>query len=224
VQAAWPICLGYVPIGLAFGVLAQKSGLGPLEAGLMSVLVFAGSAQFIAVSMLNTGAGLIPIVLTTFLVNLRHVLMSSTLALHLGRCSKKFLTLFAYGVTDVSFAVNTARFRDGDWHPRSALVLNHTANLVWIVSSMIGAWAGNLIPPGSFGIDYALSAMFICLLVFQLRGYVHVLAGLVAGVLATALALVLPGNLYIVLASVGSATLVFALRRIVPGKGSSVVP
>ena len=50
--AAWPICLGYMPIGLAFGVLAQKAGLSPLEIGLMSVLVFAGSSQFIAVSML----------------------------------------------------------------------------------------------------------------------------------------------------------------------------
>ncbi len=51
IAAAWPICLGYAPIGLAFGVLAQKAGLTPLEIGLMSVIVFAGSSQFIAVSM-----------------------------------------------------------------------------------------------------------------------------------------------------------------------------
>jgi len=57
VRAAWPICLGYVPIGLAFGVLAQKAGLSPLAIGLMSAFVFAGSAQFIAVAMLGTGAG-----------------------------------------------------------------------------------------------------------------------------------------------------------------------
>jgi predicted branched-subunit amino acid permease len=56
VAAAWPICLGYAPIGLAFGVLAQKAGLTPAEIGLMSLLVFAGSAQFIAVSMLSGGA------------------------------------------------------------------------------------------------------------------------------------------------------------------------
>jgi 4-azaleucine resistance transporter AzlC len=76
-QAGWPICLGYIPIGLAFGVLAQKAGLSPLHIGLMSALVFAGSAQFIAVSMLAAGASATAIILTTFVVNLRHVLMST---------------------------------------------------------------------------------------------------------------------------------------------------
>jgi len=81
--AAWPICLGYAPIGLAFGVLAQKAGLTPLEIGLMSVIVFAGSSQFIAVSMLAAGASVFSIVTTTFIVNLRHFLMSSALAVYL---------------------------------------------------------------------------------------------------------------------------------------------
>ena len=61
--AAWPICLGYVPIGLAFGVLARNIGLSPWEIGLMSLLVYAGSAQFIAVSMLGGGSAAIPIIL-----------------------------------------------------------------------------------------------------------------------------------------------------------------
>ena len=75
-MAAWPICLGYIPIGLAFGVLAQKAGLSVLEIGSMSIFVFAGSSQFIAVSMLSTGAGAASIIVTTFMVNLRHLLMS----------------------------------------------------------------------------------------------------------------------------------------------------
>ena len=58
---AWPICLGYIAIGLAFGVIAQKAGLSPVEIGLMSLLVYAGSSQFIAVSMLSAGAGIVPI-------------------------------------------------------------------------------------------------------------------------------------------------------------------
>ncbi|MGD9037717.1 MAG: AzlC family ABC transporter permease, partial [Syntrophobacterales bacterium] len=68
--AAWPICLGYFPIGLAFGVLAQKAGLHPVEIALMSILVFAGSAQFIAVSMISGGATVLSIVITTFVINL----------------------------------------------------------------------------------------------------------------------------------------------------------
>jgi 4-azaleucine resistance transporter AzlC len=94
VVAAWPICLGYAPIGLAFGVLAEKAGLSPLEIGLMSVIVFAGSSQFIAVSMLAAGASALSIVATAFVVNLRHFLMSSALAVYLKNSDRKKLTFF----------------------------------------------------------------------------------------------------------------------------------
>ena len=119
--AAWPICLGYMPIGLAFGVLAQKAGLLPLEIGLMSVIVFAGSSQFIAVSMLAAGASIFSIVATTFMVNLRHFLMSSALAVYMKNADRKKLSFFAYGVTDESFAVNLSKFRDSAWDLDSAL-------------------------------------------------------------------------------------------------------
>ena len=109
-HAGWPICLGYVPIGMAFGVLAQKAGLTPFQIGLMSILVFAGSAQFIAVSMLTGGASAPAIIATTFVVNLRHVLMSSALAIYLRTAHRGLLALFAYGVTDESFAVNLPLF------------------------------------------------------------------------------------------------------------------
>jgi predicted branched-subunit amino acid permease len=76
-RAAGPICLGYVPIGLAFGVLAQKAGLEPWQVGAMSVLVFAGGAQFISVAMLQEGAAALAIVVTTFVVNQRHTSATS---------------------------------------------------------------------------------------------------------------------------------------------------
>ena len=117
IKAAWPICIGYIPLGLAFGILAQKAGFDWLDIGIMSAIVFAGSSQFIAVSMLGAGAAPPSIILTTFAVNLRHVLMSSALAVHLHGVSRRFLSLFAYGVTDESFAVNIVRFRGGDGIP-----------------------------------------------------------------------------------------------------------
>jgi 4-azaleucine resistance transporter AzlC len=212
-KAGWPICLGYFPIGLAFGVLAQKAGLHPVEIGLMSLLVFAGSSQFVAVSMLSGGASVLSIVLTTFVINLRHLLMSSSLALYLRSVNKRWTALFAYGVTDESFAVNLTRFRDSNWDWRQALVLNQTANVAWIASSIVGAYSGQFIPAGAFGIDYALIAMFLCLLVFQLRGRLYALTAIVAGVLAVFLALLLPGNSYIVLASVLAALIGVVCRR-----------
>jgi len=212
-KAAWPICLGYFPIGLAFGVIAGKAGLTPLEIGLMSLLVFAGSAQFIAVSMLTGGAGLIPIVMTTFVVNLRHLLMSSSLSVFLRDLGTWRLALYGYGITDESFAVNLTRFRDEKWDWRRALVVNHLSNAAWVGSTVVGGYAGEFIPHGAFGIDYALIAMFLCLLVFQLRGALYWLIAAVAGGLAVFISIILPGNLYIVIASVLAATIGVLIRR-----------
>lgn len=212
-SAGWPICLGYLPIGMAFGVLAQKAGLTPTQIGLMSILVFAGSAQFIAVAMLSAGASAVAIVTTTFVVNLRHVLMSSALAVYLRAAHRGLLALFAYGVTDESFAVNLPRFHDRTWDMPRAMVVNHSANLVWLFSTVAGGIGGRFIPEGALGIDYALIAMFICLLIFQIRKRIHLLAAVIAGLTAVVLALLIPGNSYIVIASVIAATLGVLVQR-----------
>jgi 4-azaleucine resistance transporter AzlC len=213
VVGAWPICLGYLAIGLAFGVIAQKAGFSPMEIGLMSLLVYAGSAQFIGISMLSAGAGSIPIIITTFTINLRHMLMSSSLSTFMRNLGTGKLSLFAYGVTDESFALNIVKFREGDWDWRRALVLNQTSNLAWIISTVAGGLGGRFIPAGAFGIDYALVAMFVCLLVFQLRGRLYAIVAIIAGILAVTLSLLIPGNSYIIIASVSAATLGVFLKR-----------
>ena len=213
VTAAWPICLGYAPIGLAFGVLAQKAGLTPLEIGLMSVIVFAGSSQFIAVSMFAAGASMVSIVATTFVVNLRHFLMSSALAVYLKNANRKKLTFFSYGVTDESFAVNLTRFKESGWDLNSALVTNFTANMTWFITTVLGGFSGQFIPAHSFGIDYALIAMFICLLVFQLKGAIYVITAIIAGIIAVFLSLAVPGNSYIVIASMAAAAIGVVIKK-----------
>ena len=219
VAAAWPICLGYIPTGLAFGVVAQKTGLSPLEILLMSSLVYAGSSQFIAVSMIGSGADLLSIIITTFTVNLRHLLMSSTLAVHLRSVGGRWIALFGYGVTDESFAVNLTRFRSGAWDWRKALVVNHVSNFAWAVSTVAGGCAGALIPPASFGIDFAITAMLLCLLAFQLPTRLHAVVALTSGVAAIAISLLLPGDLYVVIAPVLAASLGLLLsgRRLPAG-------
>lgn len=211
--AAWPICLGYFPIGLALGVLAQQAGIPVWAVGLMSILVFAGSAQFICVAMLASGASTAAIILTTFVVNLRHALMSSALAVHLRGVDRRFLSLFAYGITDESFAVNMARFNTGAWSRWSALSVNHFSNLVWIISTMSGTLIGQFIPQGALGIDYALTAMFICLLVYQLNGLIFLLTAGIAALISVLWYLLIPGDSYIVGASMTAATLGYLIKR-----------
>ncbi|OPY54948.1 MAG: AzlC protein [Methanosaeta sp. PtaU1.Bin112] len=212
-KAAWPICVGYLPLGFAFGVLAQKAGLGPLDIALMSVLVYAGSSQFIAVAMLSSAAAPLSIILTTFIVNFRHFLMSSSLAVYLHGESRGFLSLFAYGVTDESFAINLVKFREGRWHRYQALAVNQISNLAWIGSTTFGGYAGQFVLAGSLGIDYALIAMFLCLLTFQLRGRIYLLTAIVSGAAAIAISFVVAGNSFVIMASLFGATAGFALKR-----------
>ena len=204
-SASWPICLGYIPIGVAFGVLAQKAGFTPVETGFMSLFVFAGGSQFIAVSMFSAGAGAVSIIATAFVVNLRHLLMSSTLSLFLNRSGRIKLFAFAYGITDESFAVNLSKFKTGKWDINRALVVNFSANIMWILSTVAGGYGGQFIQPHSFGMDYALIAMFICLLVFQLKGRLYVFTALIAGISAVILSLWFRGNSYVIIASVIAA-------------------
>ena len=210
---AWPICLGYFPIGMALGVLARQAGLTPLDIGLMSILVFAGSAQFIGVAMIGEGASALSIILTTFVVNFRHVLMSSSLAPHMYGVRRSFLALFAYGVTDESYAVNMTRFRQGGWDRWRALVLHHTANTTWFIASVTGALAGSLIPQGAFGIDFALPAMFLALLVYQIQSRIHIITGLIAVFVSVVCYLTIPGDGYAVIATVVAATCGYLLQR-----------
>jgi 4-azaleucine resistance transporter AzlC len=217
--AAWPVCLGFLPIGLSLGVLAQKIGLAPWQTALMSLVVFAGGSQFVAVAMIGSGASATAIVTTTLMINLRHLLMSSALSVHFPNVSRRFLALFAYGVTDESFAVNMARFNQGGWNRHSALVLNQATNATWIFSTAAGAWAGQFIPAGALGIDYALTGMFICLLVFQLRGMIFVATSVIAACCSLAAYLWLPGNVYVILASCLAATAGFALKRTLRKQG-----
>ena len=204
--AALPIWVGYAAVGIPFGVLARQAGLSPIQVALMSIIVFAGSSQFIAVSMIGSGASILPIIITTFFVNLRHLLMSSSLALHLKGTSKGILSLFAYGVTDESFAVNLTKFMHGGWDVKRALVVNHTANAVWIASTIAGGYLGEVVPEGALGIDYALTAMFIALLVFQLRNRLVIVLSILSGLLSLILSLLLPGAWNIVLASMIAAS------------------
>jgi len=133
----------------------------------------------------------------------------------MGRSGKKKLYAFAYGITDESFAVNISKFRNGNWDINRAMVVNFSANIMWIICSIAGGYGGQFIRPHSFGMDYALIAMFICLLVFQLRGPIYVFTALIAGISAVLFSLCIPGNSYIVIGSVIAAGAGVFIKKIV---------
>lgn len=206
--------LGYIPLGLAFGVLAAGAGLTPGSVAGMSIIVFAGSAQFLAVAMLQAGSGLAAVTVTTFFVNLRHLLLSASLAPHLRRFGPVRLFPLAYELTDESFAVHSAGYSAGlDPSYRELAALNAAAQVSWVASTTLGCLAGDLIPdPAALGLDFALPAMFIGLLAGQLNSGRRSFAAAAAAVGAVAGALVLPGSWNVILAAAVAATLGMLIR------------
>jgi 4-azaleucine resistance transporter AzlC len=205
---AGPIVLGYIPIGLTFGVLAQKAGLSTLNTLLMSLLVYAGSSQLIAVGLFAAGAPALSVILTTFVVNLRHVLLSAALSPYLKGWRKREIAAFAYELTDESFAVHSVRFASGAPSKAEVLATNATAQAAWILGTWLGVVVGQSIADVKpLALDYVLPAMFIALLVLQIRDRVQVGVALATGALSVILLLMGMGQWNVIAATLAGATM-----------------
>lgn len=189
IKSALPIVVGYIPLGLAFGVLAAKAGLEPWEALLMSLLVYSGSGQLVAVGLLELGASVGSIISTVLVINMRYLLFSAALAPKVQNLPRPLLAFLAWEITDESFAVSAAHL-DKNLADKSYLLgLYVTAHFSWVSSSLVGATLGNLINNiDSLGVKFALPAMFIALLVMQVKDKTLALIAVAGGLLSLILA------------------------------------
>ncbi|MBI3016678.1 MAG: AzlC family ABC transporter permease [Deltaproteobacteria bacterium] len=171
---AFPIVMGYFAIGIPFGILAVKGGLSLWAAIALSLCVYAGSAQFVALQLLASAAGFFPIYVATFLLNLRHFLMATSLGSALPNMRTPFLTLFAHLITDESYAINIGKVKLDEYlNPWNALGTSVTAFLTWNIATGIGYLAGSQIRVDFKYIEGALPVMFIALLGLQLKERKH---------------------------------------------------
>ena len=200
-----PSILAY---GAVWGGLARQAGLSLGEIVAMCLLVSAGTAQFVALPMLEAGAPAWYLVVTTYIVNLRHYLMAASLAPHFSGLSRGRLALLAHGVTDESYALAQARF--ARHRPRPAYFAGCAAivYLAWYVGAGAGALLGSRIPdPRRFGLDFVFPAVFLAILARELRaGWQWTVAG-AAAVVALAVAWGLGGTWHIAIAGLGASLL-----------------
>ena len=184
-----------------FGALAVQAGLRPIEVWVMTLFVFAGAAQFIAVPMLAGGASVLAVVVTTFVVNMRHYLMAAALAPSFRGFPRRWLALIAHGINDESFAVAAARRHPPDpWCFIGSVLAVYGS---FVGGMAVGTLLGGLVAdPGRWGLDFAFPAVFLSLVALQLRGRTDWLVALASAVVAVAVALVLAGNWHIVIAGV----------------------
>lgn len=166
-QAAAPIMLGYVAIGIPCGILSVSIGMNPVQVLVLCVLFYSGAGQFMIPNMWLTGAPLASIIASVSFVNTRQVLYSAAFAPWCQKASKLLTFLFAATVTDESFGVNTQRFEAGNWSVRRALLVNLCSQSSWTLSCVAGAFLGDALGIPLAIASFAMTSIFICLLVTQ---------------------------------------------------------
>jgi predicted branched-subunit amino acid permease len=166
-------------------------------------VVFAGAAPLTPVGRIAAGVAPLPIVVTTLIINARHLLLAASLAPYLRRAPAWVKALLAFQLTDESYAVGMRAFLDGRGSAAYQLGANLSMDLIWPVSTAAGLLLGGLIPnPAAYGLDLIFPLTFIGLLVPVLRDRVSCGVAGLAAVLALTGALLLPGRWYILLAGV----------------------
>ncbi|QRG68016.1 AzlC family ABC transporter permease [Brevibacillus choshinensis] len=214
-----PTLLGYLSIGLAAGVVEKTAGLSVAEIALMSICLYAGSAQFIAAGMMAANGSASAIIITIFFVNLRHILLSAALSPYFRHLSPGRNMLIGSLLTDETFgvAINEAAKRKRI-SERWMHGLNITAYLNWILANIAGAYFGQWIAdPEKFGLDFALPAMFIGLLVLSMvsrsKWRLDIAVGVSAVVIAVGASLLLGGNIGVIAATVIASTIGMVIEK-----------
>ena len=162
IKDTWLVGLGLIPLGLAFGLLMTQSGFAWWWTPIFSVVIYAGSMEFLAINMVASGIGPLSAAVTGFMVNFRHIFYGLTYPRHLIRSwwGRRYS---AYSLTDETYAIVSA------WGPNSPvsgprlLTIQVVCQLLWVIPGIVGALAGQIIPPDVKGMEFALNALFIVL-------------------------------------------------------------
>jgi 4-azaleucine resistance transporter AzlC len=170
-STAVPIMVGYFPVAVTFGVIAQQTGVPVLQTTLMSMLVYAGASQFMAVNMLATGVGGVEVVAATFVLNFRHFVMGLSLMNLLREFPFRWKLAISSGMTDETFAMASVPASSGKkMSPQYVAGMMLGAYTSWVIGSLAGHLLSRVIPPTlSESMSIALYAMFIGLLVPAVR-------------------------------------------------------
>jgi len=201
-----PLAVSALVVGGVFGVLARRAGLGLPEASLMSALVFAGASQFVALGLWAAPLPVLTILLTTLVVNLRHLLLGAALRPWLGRLSALKTYGSAFFLVDESWALTIREFAAGKRDAAFLLGSGLLMFVAWVGGTVAGQLVGATLPDGiRQGLDFAFTAVFLALVVGMWKGKASLLPWGVAAAVAIAAAHWLPGQWYILLGALAGS-------------------
>ena len=210
----WPIFVTAVVVGITFGLTARQAGLSIVETSATSLIVFAGAAQFVMVDLLRTGTPVPLIVLTVLLLNARHFLMAAALRPFVQVASIPRRFGLAYVLTDEAFAMGIGWFRRGHRDLAYYAVFSTVLWCSWNVGTLLGAVFGaDVRDPQSFGIDFAITAVFVAIVAIGVRHRADVAVALTAALVAAALRLAGASAVAVVVAGALAPLVAFAMRE-----------
>lgn len=207
-----PVMAGYISLGIAFGLLLQSIGYGPIWAFSMSLFIYAGSAQFLAVELLAAGASLIQVALLTLLLNFRHIFYGlSMIEKYRGTGIRKLYLIF--GLTDETYALLTGYktpegLRDKDYYFAVTLM----NQFYWILGCVLGSVAGSIIPFDLTGIDFAMTALFAVLVVEQWKTHKDHLPAILGFVITIAALYIFGADSFLIPALIVMSVLLLCLK------------
>ena len=162
-----PVLTGYLFIGIAFGVMYAEKGYSFLWAILMSVMVYAGSGQYLAVNFFVPGISFLQVIFLTFMVNVRHVFYGVSLLERFNQMGKSRWYMI-FGLTDETYSLLcTTKVPENVEESKFLLAISLMNQSYWVLGSAIGAIAGNVLPINSEGIDFAMTALFVVIFIEQ---------------------------------------------------------
>lgn len=188
--------LGLIPLGLAFGVLLTQAGFDWWWAPVFSVLIYAGSMEFLAIGLLMAVTPLYSLAAATFLVNFRHIFYGLSFPLETIR-SRAGRFYAVYALTDEAYAITATKRRADMTGPRT-LTISITCQMLWVVPGIVGALVGAALPDGLDGLQFALTALFAVLAVDAWRASGDLPAPVIALVCGLAAAWLVPEQMLLV--------------------------
>ncbi|OLO40631.1 branched-chain amino acid ABC transporter permease [Alkalihalophilus pseudofirmus] len=202
------IAIGYTPAAITFGLLAKATGLGFVETIAMSMFVFAGASQYMALNLLAIGTGAFEIIFTTFIVNIRHLLMSAAVSEKVEDEHPIKKALYSFGITDEVFAVTSTQ--EGTIKTGFIVGVASMAYGSWVINSGLGFLAGSILPERlQQSMAIALYAMFIALLMPSLKKHRKVVSlAVFAAVLNMILSQFIPSGWAIISATLTSCIVI----------------
>ncbi|HEY5586177.1 MAG TPA: AzlC family ABC transporter permease [Ruminiclostridium sp.] len=201
-----PIGISVSIYGLVYGVLGGKAGLSVLEVAAMSLFVFAGASQIAAVQMLALGSNPLSIIITVFIINLRHLLMGASLSPYLKEASFKIKMVSAFFMTDESYAVTYNHFQKNKPSPEYFLGSGLNIYLLWGGAGVLGCIFGAALPSQfNFIFDFAFVAAFIGILVPMIKDFPVVFTVIASGIISLLGYTYIPGKWYIILAGISAS-------------------